>query len=347
MSLRPEKKIVRTMGICRNFLEKLPLTKGIMVWAAVAVIPMGRAEGTAAANAPAEETAGRFDWLLNISMEEVILYILLGFLVLIMLYFVQVINSLLKVLKGEVDHVIRTQGVMAEEAPKPKRKTVFTQLMQALTRARALEEEKDIMLDHDYDGIKELDNSLPPWWKWMFYLCIVWAFFYLVNYHIVPIWNSGVLQDEEYTAEMEEGKRLLAEYKKKAADFVDENTVTMPEDKAVIAKGKAKFDEVCAACHGTQGQGDVGPNLTDPYWLHGGSIKDIFKTIKYGVPEKGMISWQDQLKASEMQALAGYILTLQGTNPANPKEPQGSLYNPAAADSAQSAAADTTLTPAP
>lgn len=322
----------------KHLFGKLPLTKGIMAWAAVAVIPLGRAENPAAAAAPAENPARRFDWLLNISLEEALLFILLAFLVLIMLYFVQVINSLLKLLKGETDKIISTQGVVVPAAPAPKRKTAFSQIMKALTRARAVEEEKDILLDHDYDGIKELDNSLPPWWKWMFYICIVWALFYLVNYHIVPIWNSGELQTAEYNAEIEEGKRQLAEYKKKAADFVDENTVTMPQDKAVIAKGKAKFDEVCAACHGAQGQGDVGPNLTDDYWLHGGDIKDIFKTIKYGVPEKGMISWQDQLKASEMQALAGYILTLRGTNPPNPKEPQGNLYTPAVSDSLKPAA---------
>lgn len=276
------------------------------------------------------------DTFSGLNLEEVLLLILVFFLVLILLYFVSVIQLLIDTLKGTIEENARLKGV-----PVVKQPSAFSKLMKKLTNANEMEEEADIMLDHDYDGIRELDNSLPPWWKWMFYISIVWSVFYLVNYHVVPIWNSGDLQAARYEQELEEGERLMAEYRLKSADFVDENTVTMPTDKAVIDKGKLKYDEVCAACHGNLGQGEVGPNLADPYWIHGGDIKSVFKTIKYGVPEKGMISWQDQLKASEMQAVAGYILTMQGTNPPNPKAPEGELYVPedgtASADSAATA----------
>lgn len=276
--------------------------------------------------APQEKAFSMIDWISSLSLEQVILLLLVAVFVLILLYFVNVIQSMIEILKVEVQERERIAGI----APKPKKPSLYSQIMQKLTDAKTVEEAPDILLDHEYDGIQELDNSLPPWWKWMFYLTIIWSVLYVVNYHMVPIWDSGNLQAAEYDNQIEEGKRQLEEYKLKSADFVDETTVTMPTDAAIIAKGKVKFDEVCAACHGAQGQGEVGPNLTDEYWLHGGDIQSVFKSIKYGIPEKGMISWQDQLKPSEMQAISGYILTLQGTNPNNAKEPQGELYKPAA-----------------
>lgn len=271
-----------------------------------------------------EEGNGFLELVSSLSLEQTILLILIGFLILILFYFLSVVQTLIQVLVGEVAEKAKEKGIEF----KPKKKSFYSQLMEKLTDAKTVEEAPELLIDHDYDGIQELDNSLPPWWKWMFYITIVWSFFYLVNYHLVPIWNEGKHQAALYDDQMEEGKRQLEEYKLKAADFVDETTVTMVTDAAVISKGKAKFDEVCAACHGAQGQGEVGPNLADEYWLHGGDIQSVFKSIKYGIPEKGMISWQDQLKPSEMQAVASYILTLQGTNPANPKEPQGDLYKP-------------------
>lgn len=284
-----------------------------------------------------EEKGNTFlDSISKLTFEEVCLLILVGFLILVLLYFISVVQTLIQVLVGEVAQKAKESGVVL----KPKGKSTYQKVMEKLTDAKTLEDSPDILLEHDYDGIQELDNSLPPWWKWMFYISIIWSVFYLINYHVVPIWNEGKLQDELYVDQIEEGNRQLEEFKTKSADFVDEKTVTMPKDAAVIALGKTKYDEVCGACHGAQGQGEVGPNLTDEYWLHGGSINDVFKSIKYGIPEKGMISWQDQLKPSEMQAISGYILTLQGSNPANPKEPQGDLYkSEAAAESADTTAA--------
>lgn len=192
-----------------------------------------------------------------------------------------------------------------------------------LNRSVAIEKEADIMLDHNYDGIRELDNNLPPWWKYGFYLSIVFAFVYMTHYHIT---KTGNLQTAEYNHEILQAKYEMEEYRKNAANLVDENNAEILTDPASIASGKALFTTNCVACHGNSGEGGVGPNLTDEFWLHQGGIKDIFKTIKYGYPEKGMKSWEQDLGAKQIHEVSSYILTLQGTHPANAKEPQGDLY---------------------
>ena len=185
------------------------------------------------------------------------------------------------------------------------------------------EKEKDILLDHDYDGIQELDNNLPPWWKLMFNLTIVFALVYVGYFHL---FNMGSLSDEEYQIEMAEAKVKTEQFMAKKSNLIDEMNVMAVTEDAALAKGKTVYDQNCSACHGKLGEGGIGPNMTDAYWLHGGDVKDIFKTIKYGVPEKGMISWKTQLTPTQMQQVSSFILTLQGTNPPNAKEPQGQLY---------------------
>lgn len=205
--------------------------------------------------------------------------------------------------------------------------------------ATAVEKEKDIMLDHDYDGIKELDNALPPWWKYGFYLTIFVGIIYIYRFHIS---HDGQSQEEEYTTEMEKGEADKAAYLAKSANNVDENTVTMLGAEG-IAAGKETFVKNCAACHVADGGGNVGPNLTDEYWLHGGSIKDVFKSIKYGWQDKGMKSWKDDLSPKQIQELASFIRSLKGTKPANPKAPQGEIYIEAAGGAAtDSTKADST-----
>lgn len=213
------------------------------------------------------------------------------------------------------------------EAEMPKKS-----LLEKLNASVAIEDEKDIMLDHDYDGIRELDNNLPPWWKYGFYLTIVFSVIYLVHYHVS---GSGKLQVAEYEEQLQTASLEIAAYKKKAANLVDENNVVALTEASAIANGKSLFTASCAACHGQLGEGGVGPNLTDAYWLHGGSVQDVFKSIKYGWPEKGMKSWEKDFGARQIQELTSYIKTLQGTNPANGKEKQGELYEEvqAAADS--------------
>lgn len=207
-----------------------------------------------------------------------------------------------------------------------------------LNKSADIEQEQDIDLSHDYDGISELDNKLPPWWTVAFGLTILFSVVYLYRYHVS---HSAPLQIEELEIAIKKGEAEKAAYLAKSAGNVDENSVVML-DAAAIASGKALFAGNCIACHGNAGEGNaVGPNLTDNYWINGGSINDIFKTIKYGVVEKGMKSWKDDFSPIKMAQLASYIKSLQGTNPANAKEPQGELYEEKA-DAAP--AADSTST---
>ncbi len=207
-----------------------------------------------------------------------------------------------------------------------------------MTDSVPLEKEADVATDHEYDGIRELDNSLPPWWVYMFYVTIVFGIVYLIYFN----YAGGPSQKMEYENAMAEAQIQKTEMLKKNAANIDENSVVVLTDDAGVAKGKSAFVTKCAACHGQNGEGGVGPNLTDEYWIHGGGIKNVFKTIKYGVQEKGMISWQNQMNPTEMQQVASYILTLKGTNPANAKAPQGDLYKEEAAPADSTTATSTT-----
>jgi cytochrome c oxidase cbb3-type subunit 3 len=211
-------------------------------------------------------------------------------------------------------------------------------LFDKLNASVAIENEKDVLTDHDYDGIKELDNDLPPWWKYGFYLTIIWAVAYLFYYHV----SGGPLSIEEYNNEMAAAKIEVAEYMKQNALNVDENTVTLG-DASMVAEGNKLFAENCVACHGAKGEGNtIGPNLTDAYWIHGGSIQDVFKTIKYGWPAKGMRSWQESFSPIQIQQLASFVKSINGTNPENAKEPQGDLFQEGAVISADSTVVDST-----
>lgn len=233
----------------------------------------------------------------------------------------------------------RAQAAVAEsEAP-----SFWTRFdRNVLTKAVPVEREADVMLDHDYDGIKELDNSLPPWWVWGFYLTIFWAVVYLVHYHVM---DTGPLQIAEYNNEVAMADQQLKERQAKMTDLVTAENVVALNTPEGLGSGKDLFTKNCLACHGANGEGTVGPNLTDEYWIHGGGIKNIFRTVTDGVPAKGMISWKAQLTPKQIQQVSSYILTLQGTKPANGKEPQGDKWvdesaAPAPADSTAKVPAD-------
>ncbi len=225
----------------------------------------------------------------------------------------------------QFNFLVKTQTVVETSG---KSKIAESKLMMSLTDAVAVEEEASIMLDHDYDGIKELDNNLPPWWKYGFYLTIVVSIIYLINFHVL---GTGDLQGKEYEKEMAQAKLEVEEYMKNSANNVDESTVKLLTEAADIASGKDVFTANCAACHGKLGEGTVGPNFTDEYWIHGGSIQDIFKSIKYGWVEKGMKSWKEDLSPMQIAQVASFIKSLRGTNPPNGKAPQGDLYTEAGA----------------
>lgn len=201
----------------------------------------------------------------------------------------------------------------------------FKKINEALTDAVPVEEEEDIMLDHDYDGIKELNNHLPPWWTMLFYGTIIYGVVYFVHFEWL---GTGMDQYEEYQAEVEQAEKELAARMELVANSVNETNVVALEDEASIAAGQQLFSVNCVACHGEAAQGtNVGPNLTDQYWIHGGDVKDVFRAIKYGFEGK-MVPWGEQLKPQEMQQIASYVMNLQGSNPPNAKEPEGDFYAP-------------------
>ncbi len=193
------------------------------------------------------------------------------------------------------------------------------------TKAVPIEKEADVMLDHDYDGIKELDNALPPWWKWGFIITIFFAGIYLLNFHVLGYGNNPT---QEYEAEIKSANAKMEAYAALNKDKVDEKNVPMA-DVAGIAYGKEVFQQVCWACHGKLGEGGAGPNLTDDYWIHKGSLNDIYNKLKIGYPDTGMQSWQKLYSPKQLSQIASYVKTLKGTNPPNPKAPQGDLYSEA------------------
>lgn len=196
-------------------------------------------------------------------------------------------------------------------------------MYERLLGSKPVEEEGEIILDHNYDGIKELDNSLPPWWVYLFYATILFGAVYLVRFHIV----GDYTQDEEFEQEMEIARLEIEEYKKTAKDLVDVNTVELLTDASDLNTGKVIFETNCAVCHMNDGGGGIGPNLTDENWILGGGIKNVFNTISEGGRDgKGMVAWKSILKPSEMAQVSSYLLTFQGTTAANPKAPEGDIW---------------------
>ncbi len=187
---------------------------------------------------------------------------------------------------------------------------------------RPIHEEVNLDLGHDYDGIRELDNRLPPWWLYGFYCTIIFAFIYIWRFHIS---HTAPLSIEEYTISVQKAEQQKLAFLKNAANLVDENTVKQLKDAGDLAAGQHVFETTCFACHGKAGEGGVGPNLTDEYWLHGGSVQEIFKSVKYGWPDKGMKSWKDDYSPAQIAQITSYVMSLQGTHPANAKAPQGTV----------------------
>lgn len=199
------------------------------------------------------------------------------------------------------------------------------------------ENDEAIMMDHNYDGIRELDNKLPPWWVYLFYVTIIFSVIYLVRYEIMGA--DG--QEEELRKEMAAAKIAVEEYKKTAPDQMDAEKATVLTDEASLAAGKAIYDANCLACHRADGGGQIGPNLTDDHWILGGGIKNVFHTIANGGRDgKGMVAWNATLKPTQIQQVSSYIISLHGTNPKDAKAPEGEIWQEAASDSTKVAAAN-------
>jgi len=269
------------------------------------------------------------------SSTETFLLIIIGvllFIVLVMAVVLRQMGQLVKDAKRSPGYVKRESGLRAWWSNLDAK---------FFTKAVPVEKEADVLLDHDYDGIKELDNALPPWWKWGFYITLVLAVIYMFRFHV---WKTGPDPIQEYNNELAYAAKKAEAYRAASSaagnEQVDETTVTMA-DASGLTEGKKIFAQTCSVCHGSNGEGGVGPNLTDNYWLHGGTINDVFKTIKYGVPEKGMQSWQKAYSPTQIKDLASYIKSIAGTNPPNGKAPQGELFTEtSAADSTGAVKAD-------
>ncbi|RAV29059.1 cbb3-type cytochrome c oxidase N-terminal domain-containing protein [Sinomicrobium soli] len=218
-----------------------------------------------------------------------------------------------------------TDIMMTEEQREARAAKVpwYRSLAKKLSGTRPMEQEGELLLDHNYDGIHELDNTLPPWWLYGFYLTIVFSVIYMVRYEIM----GAASQDEEYRQEVAEAETAIARYRETAKDLVDASTVTLLTEAADMEAGKSIFQTNCVACHMADGGGGIGPNLTDDHWILGGGISNVFHTISEGGRSgKGMIAWKQSLRPREIQQVASYVLSMQGTTPADPKEPEGDLW---------------------
>jgi cytochrome c oxidase cbb3-type subunit 3 len=175
-----------------------------------------------------------------------------------------------------------------------------------------------LISDHEYDGIRELDNDLPPWWKWLFYITIVFAIVYLIRLFVFEA--DDLIQQSEYNKEVAQAASISP-----SPSMTDAFEMKVLTDPTSLANGKAIYEKICAVCHLVDGGGLVGPNMTDDYWIHGNTIEEMFNTVTNGVIEKGMIPYKDQYSPQQRLEVISYILTLHGTTPATPKAPQGDL----------------------
>ncbi|MGS2726926.1 cbb3-type cytochrome c oxidase N-terminal domain-containing protein [Psychroserpens sp. BH13MA-6] len=250
----------------------------------------------------------------------VALFLVLVFLILVAIE--GIVSAINNVLYQSLDDAAKTRYESKLNEPSKLLswlKTTYTKLV----GTKPIEEEHDLVLDHNYDGIKELDNDLPPWWLYGFYASIVFAAIYLARFHVF----NGDNQYEELEAEIAQAEIEIEAYKKTAKDLVDFNTVTVLTDASDLKEGQVIFETNCVACHKADGGGGIGPNLTDKHWILGGGIKNVFKTVAEGGRDgKGMIAWKQSLKPSEIAQVASYVLQFQGTTPAEPKAAEGDIW---------------------
>ncbi len=249
------------------------------------------------------------------------LYVLLFIALLLLGFLLHMVRMFYKFI-----HLMKPEEQLKKEAKKliKERKKRRDSFARSLTGAVPIEEEANIDLGHDYDGIRELDNPMPPWWLAGFFISIVFAVVYMFHFHIL---GTGDLQEVEYAKVMERENKKVQEYLKAQAMDVDETNATLMIDRADLRNGKALFINNCAVCHTENGGGAVGPNLTDHYWIYGNDIKDVFKVIKKGAPN-GMPEHQSKFNPIEIQQVASYVLSLEEVTEAKGgKEPQGELMN--------------------
>lgn len=248
-------------------------------------------------------------------MSKSVFYTMTAVLFLELFVIVALLINIRFLIKAEKDKL----GVIEVE-----RKQKLLNWWDRINKFKAIEQEADIDLGHDYDGIRELDNRLPPWWLYGFYLTILIGGVYLWRFHVS---HTGPSSEEEYKTAIAQADLKIQQYLKARGESVDENTVTLLTAPADIAEGKAMFIKSCASCHKPDGAGDVGPNLVDDYWMHGGDVKSIFKVVRYGI--NAMPQWQNSYSNKQIAQLTAFIKSINGTKPAGAKAPQGDLMKEA------------------
>lgn len=296
-------KSLKTLVRSDFFLDKLRQLKDsdtvkILIFMILSIVPAGL---MAQAEAVVETEP-----FFAIGYNEVFIMTVVNILLLVVIFF----------LKRMLNDMLRMVVTEKEVAPEEE---FGAKISHALTDWVPMEEEHTILMDHDYDGIQELDNNLPPWWKWGFYTTIVFAVIYLFNFHVLKL---GDLQIAEYEKDVAQSELDVMAYLESMSLNVDENTAVDLMDAVNLKSGESIYVKNCAVCHLEDGGGQVGPNLTDDYWIYGPDMKSIFKTIKYGA-NNGMTSWKEKLTPVEIQEVSTYIRTMHGTTPAISKEPQG------------------------
>lgn len=252
----------------------------------------------------------------------VLMFVTIALVLVVTVYMLRILNMVVR--SAAVEKAAREGRAYV---PEP---SLWEKFWQQANDSVPLEQEKNIDLGHDYDGIRELDNHLPPWWKWLLYGTIAWSLVYMVMYHVT---FSLPLSSQEYNNEVAQAdaakKALLAS---QPAAVIDENALVFDGNAEFVAKGKEIFiGNNCQSCHREDGGGNtVGPNLTDSYWIHGGAIKDIFTTINKGVPDKGMPAWGKVMNPTDVRNVTFFVMSLHGTNPPNGRAPQGVEFIPEA-----------------
>ncbi len=258
-------------------------------------------------------------------MPAIIKYPAAQFFMLVVLLLLIAIEMILQSVENVMYQTLSNEAKQRYDATKSKswEWTWGKKAYQKLLGSKPIEAEGEIILDHNYDGIRELDNKLPPWWVYMFYATIIFGVVYMARFHIF----NGYDQDLEYAQEVAAAQMEIEAYKKTAKDLVDVNTVELLTDASDLNAGKGIYETNCVACHMVDGGGGIGPNLTDTYWILGGGIKNVFHTISEGGRDgKGMVAWKQNLKPLEMAQVASYVLQFQGSTPANPKAAEGDVW---------------------
>jgi cytochrome c oxidase cbb3-type subunit 3 len=267
--------------------------------------------------------------LLGTSQSETLILILLLFVLVLLFVSLTLLNAFKVMYKEQMNptpYLAPVKEKVLDYDSWLRTKKIKPSIWNKILGLKPIEEEKNLIIEHAYDGIHELNNPVPGWFNFLFYGTILFGIGYLFYYYIA---GYGLNQDQLYQAEVAKSIEDKAIYLQKSANAVDESNVKLDNSAPVLTSGKNIFTGNCVVCHGPAAGGLIGPNLTDEFWLHGGGINNVFKTIKYGVPEKGMVSWEKTLSPKQISEVANYILSLEGTNPAGAKAAQGEKYEPA------------------